>query len=79
MPLFDFELKALRLPNETKERMIQAWGSADELDRLMKVRRAALNRLGAHTIRNGAPMATVETVGVRNRRCTRENALGTAR
>jgi hypothetical protein len=33
---------------------------ADELARLMKVRRAALNRLGEHTIRNGAPMATIE-------------------
>src|SRR5260370_17482747 len=26
----------------------------------MKVRRAALTRLGEHTIRNGAPMATIE-------------------
>jgi len=33
---------------------------ADELSRLMKIRRAALNRLGEHTIRNGAPMATIE-------------------
>jgi hypothetical protein len=33
---------------------------ADELTRLMKVRRAALNRIGEHTIRNGAPMATIE-------------------
>ena len=33
---------------------------ADELARIMKVRRAALNRLGEHTIRNGAPMATIE-------------------
>src|SRR5262249_12156579 len=33
---------------------------ADELLRLMKVRRAALNRLGEHTIRRGAPMATIE-------------------
>ncbi|HEY1338829.1 MAG TPA: zinc-dependent metalloprotease, partial [Bryobacteraceae bacterium] len=33
---------------------------ADELNRLMKVRRAALERLGEHTIRNGAPMATIE-------------------
>jgi hypothetical protein len=33
---------------------------ADELNRLMKVRRAALNRLGEHTIRTGAPMATIE-------------------
>ena len=32
----------------------------DELNRLMKVRRAALNRLGEHTIRNGAPMTTIE-------------------
>jgi hypothetical protein len=33
---------------------------ADELMRLMKVRRAALDRLGEHTIRRGAPMATIE-------------------
>jgi hypothetical protein len=33
---------------------------ADELNRLMKIRRAALDRLGEHTIRKGAPMATVE-------------------
>ncbi len=33
---------------------------ADELNRLMKVRRAALDKLGEHTIRNGAPMATIE-------------------
>jgi hypothetical protein len=33
---------------------------ADELNRMMDVRRAALKRLGPHTIRNGAPMATVE-------------------
>ena len=33
---------------------------ADELNRLMKVRRAALSRLGEHTIRKGAPMATIE-------------------
>ena len=33
---------------------------ADELNRLMKVRRAALDRIGEHTIRNGAPMATIE-------------------
>ncbi len=33
---------------------------ADELNRIMKVRRAALNRLGEHTIRTGAPMATIE-------------------
>ena len=33
---------------------------ADELNQMMKVRRAALNRLGEHTIRKGAPMATVE-------------------
>ena len=33
---------------------------ADELNRLMKVRRAALSRLGEHSIRNGAPMATIE-------------------
>jgi Met-zincin/Domain of unknown function (DUF5117) len=33
---------------------------ADELNRIMKIRRAALNKLGEHTIRNGAPMATIE-------------------
>jgi len=33
---------------------------ADELQRLLKVRRAALNRLGQKTIRTGAPMATIE-------------------
>ncbi len=33
---------------------------ADELNRLMKIRRAALNKLGEHTIRNGAPLATIE-------------------
>jgi hypothetical protein len=33
---------------------------ADELDRIMKIRRAALDKLGEHTIRNGAPMATIE-------------------
>jgi len=33
---------------------------ADELNRLMKVRKAALSRLGEHSIRKGAPMATIE-------------------
>ena len=33
---------------------------ADELNKIMKVRRAALNRLGEHSIRNGEPMATIE-------------------
>ncbi len=33
---------------------------AEELYRLMKVRRSALDRLGDHTIRAGAPMATIE-------------------
>jgi hypothetical protein len=33
---------------------------AEELNRIMKVRRAALDRLGEHSIRNGAPMATIE-------------------
>jgi len=33
---------------------------ADELNRIMKIRHAALSRLGEHTIRNGAPMATIE-------------------
>jgi hypothetical protein len=43
---------------------VEQWSNgvnqADELNRLMKIRRAALNRLGEHTIRNGAPMATIE-------------------
>ncbi|HEV3140061.1 MAG TPA: zinc-dependent metalloprotease, partial [Vicinamibacterales bacterium] len=33
---------------------------ADELYRLMKVRRAALDHMGEHSIRPGAPMATIE-------------------
>jgi hypothetical protein len=33
---------------------------ADELNRIMKVRRAALDRIGPETVRNGQPMATVE-------------------
>src|SRR4029077_12967767 len=33
---------------------------ADELNRLMKIRRAALNRLGEHSLRRGGPMATIE-------------------
>ena len=32
----------------------------EELERIMKIRRAALNRMGERTIRNGAPMATIE-------------------
>ena len=43
---------------------VEQWSNgvnqADELIRLMKIRRAALSRLGEHTIRNGAPMATIE-------------------
>jgi hypothetical protein len=33
---------------------------ADELTRLMKIRRSALNRIGEQTIRAGAPMTTIE-------------------
>ena len=33
---------------------------ADELNRLMKVRRSALSRMGEQTIRHGAPMAMIE-------------------
>ncbi len=33
---------------------------ADELNRIMKIRRAALDKIGEHTIRTGAPMATIE-------------------
>ena len=33
---------------------------AAELNRIMRIRRAALDRLGEHTIRDGAPMATIE-------------------
>jgi len=36
--------------------------AAEELDRVMDVRRAALSRFGEATIRNGAPMATLEEV-----------------
>lgn len=43
---------------------VEQWSNgvsqADELDRLMKVRHAALDRLGERTIRSGAPMATIE-------------------
>jgi Met-zincin/Domain of unknown function (DUF5117) len=35
---------------------------ADELYRLLKVRRAALSKMGEHSIRAGAPMATLEEV-----------------
>ncbi|HWF85406.1 MAG TPA: zinc-dependent metalloprotease, partial [Vicinamibacterales bacterium] len=33
---------------------------ADELNRIMKIRHAALDRIGEHTIRSGQPMATIE-------------------
>ena len=33
---------------------------AEELNRMMKIRRAALDKIGEHSIRSGAPMATVE-------------------
>src|SRR4030095_9070711 len=33
---------------------------ADELYRLMKVRRSALDRIGEHTIRSGQPLGTIE-------------------
>ncbi len=33
---------------------------AEELNRMMKVRRAALDRIGANTIKSGAPMTTIE-------------------
>jgi uncharacterized protein DUF4953/uncharacterized protein DUF5117/uncharacterized protein DUF5118 len=33
---------------------------ADELNRIMKIRHAALGRIGERTIRTGAPMATIE-------------------
>jgi hypothetical protein len=43
---------------------VEQWSNganqADELTRLMRVRRAALNRIGEQTIRAGAPMATIE-------------------
>jgi hypothetical protein len=43
---------------------VEQWSNGvsqpDELNRLMKLRRSALNRLGEHTIRNGAPMTTIE-------------------
>jgi len=43
---------------------VEQWSNgvnqADELNRLMKVRRAALNRMGEQTIRAGAPTVTIE-------------------
>jgi hypothetical protein len=43
---------------------VEQWSNgvdqADELYRILKVRRAALNKIGEHTIRLGAPMATIE-------------------
>ena len=33
---------------------------ADELNRMMKIRRSALDRIGDRTIRNGTPMTTIE-------------------
>ena len=43
---------------------VEQWSNgqdqADELYRMLKVRRAALNKIGEHTIRAGAPMATIE-------------------
>jgi hypothetical protein len=43
---------------------VEQWSNgvhqADELTRLMKVRRAALNRIGEQTIRAGAPLVTIE-------------------
>src|SRR5262245_30030842 len=43
---------------------VEQWSNgtnqADELARMMKIRRAALNRMGEQTIRTGAPMATIE-------------------
>jgi hypothetical protein len=43
---------------------VEQWSNgvdqADELARLLKLRHAALSRLGEHTIRRGAPMATIE-------------------
>jgi hypothetical protein len=43
---------------------VEQWSNgvnqADELTRLMQVRRSALNRIGERTIRTGAPMTTIE-------------------
>jgi hypothetical protein len=43
---------------------VEQWSNGvnqpDELNRLMKVRRAALDRIGERTIRTGAPMVTIE-------------------
>jgi len=43
---------------------VEQWSNgvdqADELYRMLKVRRAALNKMGEHTIRAGAPLATIE-------------------
>jgi hypothetical protein len=40
--------------------VVNGANQADELNRLMKVRRAALDRIGEQTIRTGAPMTTIE-------------------
>ena len=43
---------------------VEQWSNGlnqtDELNRIMKVRRAALDRIGERTIRTGAPMVTIE-------------------
>jgi hypothetical protein len=43
---------------------VEQWSNgtnqADELNRMMKIRRAALDRIGEQTIRTGAPLATIE-------------------
>ena len=42
------------------EQWLNGANQADELNRLMRVRRAALDRIGERTIRTGAPMTTIE-------------------
>jgi len=53
-------------PAGSSSSLAHLWDSGgntvDELDRLMKVRAAALNRFGENNIREGAPMATLEDV-----------------
>jgi Met-zincin/Domain of unknown function (DUF5117)/Domain of unknown function (DUF5118) len=51
-------------PASSSSSVAHLWDSGsnaiDELDRLMKVREAALNRFGENNIREGAPLATLE-------------------
>jgi hypothetical protein len=61
---WDRDLRYMTNQDTSVHPKVDQWSNgvdqADELNRIMKVRRAALNRLGERTIRNGAPMASIE-------------------